>query len=142
MRVLFDTNVVLDVLLGRSPHAAPAAELFALVERGELRGWLGATTVTTVFYLAEKAAGSERAREHMRRLLFLFEVARVDRGTLLEALERDFIDYEDAVLHEAALQADVEGIVTRDSAGFARSTVPVFTPLELLAALASHQPSE
>ena len=33
MKVLFDTNVVLDVLLAREPHAAVAVQLFALVAR-------------------------------------------------------------------------------------------------------------
>ena len=48
MKVLFDTNVVLDVLLERRIFFAPAATLFSKVEAGEIEGLLGATTVTTV----------------------------------------------------------------------------------------------
>lgn len=55
MRVLFDTNVVLDVLLDREPHAGVAARLFALVDRERLDGVVCATTVTTIHYLAAKA---------------------------------------------------------------------------------------
>ena len=62
MRVLFDTNVVLDLLLARQPHVETAAALVARVERGELTGCLCATTVTTIFYLASKAVGAEAAR--------------------------------------------------------------------------------
>ena len=51
MRVLFDTNVVLDVLMDRSPFAEAASRLFAAVEHGTVGGYLGATTVTTVHYL-------------------------------------------------------------------------------------------
>ncbi len=57
MKILFDTNVVLDVLLNRHPHSTLSAILFARVERGELTGCLGATSVTTIFYLAAKANG-------------------------------------------------------------------------------------
>lgn len=135
MRVLFDTNIVLDVLLARAPHAAAAAQLFDLVERGAFEGYVGATTVTTIHYLATKAVGRARAKRHLRELLTLFEVAPVDREVLRQAMELDVADYEDAVLHEAARAADVSAIVTRDRRGFARASLPVMTPLEFLASL-------
>lgn len=132
MRVLFDTNVVLDVLLARPPHAAPAIELFDWVARRELDGMLGATTVTTIFYLASKAAGPALARRHVTTLLGLFEVAAVGRAALADALALGFGDYEDAVLHEAARHAGATGIVTRDPKGFAAATLTVYSPAELL----------
>jgi len=135
MKVLVDTNVVLDVLLDRSPHAKSAAALFALIEQHAIEGLIGATTVTTVFYLCEKQVGTESARKHIRTLLFLFDVAAVRRSTLIEALESGFSDYEDAVLHQAGLAAQVDGIVTRDQIGFRDATIPVYSPRELLAAL-------
>jgi predicted nucleic acid-binding protein len=50
MRILFDTNAVLDVLLDRKPFSTTAVQLLARVEHGQLAGCLGATTVTTLFY--------------------------------------------------------------------------------------------
>ncbi len=132
MRVLFDTNIALDVLLARAPHAAPATALFDLVARKDLDGLLGATTLTTVFYLAEKATGPAQARRHVSTLLSLFEVAAVTRSVLAGALRSGFKDYEDAVLHEAARQAGATAIVTRDPAGFATATLKVYDPAELL----------
>ena len=96
---------------------------------------LGATTITTVFYLATKGVGVARAREHVRTLLDLFDVASVDRAVLAAALDAGFEDYEDGVLHEAAVVAGVDAIVTRDGAGFASASLPVFTPSAFLAAL-------
>ncbi|KAB7554364.1 PIN domain-containing protein [Verminephrobacter sp. Larva24] len=64
--VLFDTNVVLDVLLDREPHVHASAQAMALVERGEVRGFLCATTVTTLFYLASRALDARRARARPR----------------------------------------------------------------------------
>jgi len=58
MKVLFDTNVVLDVLLAREPHARTAATLFSLVDSDRLDGRVCATTVTTVDYLATRALGA------------------------------------------------------------------------------------
>jgi predicted nucleic acid-binding protein len=137
VRVLFDTNVVLDVLLDRQPFSSMAAQLFARVERGQLAGCLGATTVTTLFYLAVKVNGVGSAREQIRHLLELFEVAPVDRTVLEAALSSAFSDFEDGVLHEAGSQYGIDGIVTRNGADFAHAQVPIFSPAELETLLAS-----
>ena len=135
MKVLFDTNVVLDVLLAREPHAAVAARLFALVDSERIDGAVCATTVTTVAYVATKAVGGRQAKKLLRQLLDLFAVAGVDRQVLEAALRLDFEDVEDAVFHEAARAWGAAGIVTRNGRDFARASLPVFDPAELLAAL-------
>lgn len=137
MRVLFDTNVVLDVLLDRAPYGRVAAEILARVERRQLVGLLGATSITTLHYLSKKALGEAGARVQVRRLLDLFEVAAVTRPVLERALDLGFRDFEDAVLHESALHAGADGLVTRDPEDFRKATVRVYRPNELLAAIAS-----
>lgn len=136
MRVLFDTNVILDVLLDRQPHVDAGSRLFALVDNGRIEGSICATTATMVHYIAAKGFGQKRARSLVRELLGLLAVAPVDRDVLHGALEVGFSDYEDAVFHEAARGVGAV-IVTRDRADFANATLPVFDPRELLAALAA-----
>ncbi len=132
MRVLFDTNVVLDVLLDRAPFAEVGANLFSRVERGNLNGFVGATTVTTVHYLSSKVVGAARAHDVVERLLSLFGVAAVNRTVLVDALQLGFEDYEDAVLHEAARHAGAEGVVTSDRSGLRKAKLAVYAPEELL----------
>lgn len=139
MRVLFDTNVVLDVLLEREPYVQTAAQLFALVDHGRIDGFICATTATTVFYIAAKSFGIRRGREQVRALLGLFDVAPVGREVLDGALDMDLPDYEDAVIHEAARAAGAVAIVTRDHDGFAKSAVPALDPVELLAVVAAQK---
>ncbi|MEZ4268077.1 MAG: PIN domain-containing protein [Myxococcota bacterium] len=136
MRLLVDTNVVLDPMLARHPHDAAARRVVSLMARGELEGYLGATTVTTIFYLASKHAGREAARAQLERLLAIFRVAPVTETVIREALAGDFEDFEDAVLHEAARCVGADAILTRDSAGFRRASCRVLTPDALLASLA------
>ena len=132
MQALFDTNVVLDVLLAREPHAQASAQAMARVERGEVQGFLCATTVTTLFYLASRALGAQRARAQIAVLLRLFDVAPVTRLVLSDAQDAGFTDYEDAVLHEAARHAGVGCIVTRNVRDFAAARLPVWEPAEFL----------
>ncbi len=51
MKILFDTNVVLDVLIDRKPFSLTASLLFSEVEKGRIEGFLCATTITTIYYL-------------------------------------------------------------------------------------------
>jgi predicted nucleic acid-binding protein len=136
VKLLVDTNVVLDVLLDRSPFSGPATRVFSRVERGDIAGHLGATTITTVHYLAAKAIGKTDADRAVEKLLVLFDVAPVTRTVLQSALSLGFSDYEDAVLHETARHAGLDGIVTRDTTGFRRATLSVYRPDELLQMLA------
>ena len=135
MRALFDTNVVLDVLLDRHPHSPASSQLVGLVEVGALEGCLGATTMTTLHYLVGKALGRTAADQAVRDLLVIFDIAGVDRAVLDAATGLGLPDYEDAVLHEAGKLAGCDLVVTRDVAGFTGGSLPVSTPLELLAFL-------
>jgi predicted nucleic acid-binding protein len=135
MKVLFDTNVVLDALLGREPIAMNVARLLARVERGQLTALVCATTVTTVFYLAVKAAGRERARALVGELIQLLDVAPVNRATIEAALESGGADFEDDVIVESARACGAEVIVTRDTAGFRHVSCRAMAPEELLAAM-------
>lgn len=132
MRILFDTNVILDVLLDREPFSTTAAQLFSKVEAGELSGYICATTVTTLHYLTRKTVGTERAQKEIKKLLNLFEVAPVNRSVLEGALKARFADFEDAVIHEAAVQVEVQGIVTRNIADFKGANILLYSPEELL----------
>jgi predicted nucleic acid-binding protein len=130
--ILFDTNVVLDLFLDREPFSLPAAQLFTFIETGKLSGCICATTATTVHYLSVKVAGSRIAREHIKKLLTLFEIAPVNRSVLETALKLKFRDFEDAVVHEAARQMGAQGIVTRNTRDFKIAKISIYTPEELL----------
>lgn len=132
MKLLLDTNIVLDLLMDRTPFADAAAALFSKVEDGSVTGYLCATTVTTVHYLLAKALGAAQAEQEIAKLLQLFEVAPVNRGVLAAALETGFSDFEDAVIHEAACHAGADAIVTRNLRDFSRSRLPVYGSDEMI----------
>lgn len=139
MKTLFDTNVILDVLLDREPFADHASLLLSKVEQSEITGFICATTVTTIHYLTTKALGPQAACHHIKALLSLFAIAPVNRVVLENAVTANFADFEDAVLHEAACHAGVNYIVTRNMADFKNSRLPVFGPKEFINAIESLQ---
>lgn len=132
MKLLFDTNVILDVLLNREPFVNEATQLFCAVEEGMLQGVLAATTVTTIFYLSTKALGQVAAKKAINSLLSLFEIAAINRIVLEDALTLEFTDFEDAVIYQAAYHANAHGIVTRNTKDYKKSKLPVYNPAELI----------
>lgn len=137
MRVLVDTNVVLDLLLERQPFADAAARVFALVEESRIEGYICATTVTTIDYLLAHALDPDAARTALQRLLDMFEIAPVNRPVLEQALRSNMPDFEDAVLEQAARLVSADAITTRNLKDFTRSSIMVFDPSELLSAVKS-----
>jgi len=135
MKTLFDTNVILDVLLDREPFSNDASFLLSKVEQSEIIGFICATTVTTIHYLITKALGHQAASRHIKSLLSLFVIAPVNRVVLENASDSKFNDFEDAVLHEAACHAGAKYIVTRNIADFKISALPVFEPKEFINAI-------
>ncbi len=133
MRVLFDTNVLMDVLLDRKPFADESAQVMDQVVRSAVTGLICAATVTTVFYLSSREAGKKEAMVQIRSLLGLYEVAPVTRAVLDAALASKSPDFEDAVLAEAAHQAGAQAIITRNLKDFAHSPVRAYTPKQWLA---------
>jgi predicted nucleic acid-binding protein len=127
-RILFDTNVVLDVLLDRQPHVEASAAAWAAVETGILEGMLAADAVTTIHYLVRKEMGAIKARRIVSALLRVFGVAAVSGAVVQEALQSPLPDFEDAVTAAAARLAGCQCIVTRDPKGFRGSPVRSLTP--------------
>ena len=135
MRVLVDTNVVLDVLLARRPFVAASAEVFGLVEQSRIEGLLCATTITTIDYLLAQAMPRPLARQSLQKILELFEIAPVNRAVLEEAMRSRLTDFEDAVLDQAGRLAGAEVIVTRNQSDFRHASLKILGPDELLASL-------
>jgi predicted nucleic acid-binding protein len=104
MKVMFDTNVLLDALLEREPYAKTAAKLL----------------------------GAAAAKKLAQRLLKIFDLATVDRVMLQAALGSPDHDFEDAVLCESAYYAGAVAIVTRNTRDFQSAPVRVYLPEALL----------
>lgn len=135
MNILFDTNVLLDALLDRKPFGWEAARLFNAVEESRINGFICANSVTTICYLLQKGKSISPANQKIKTLLDLFDIAPVNRSVLEDALESAFLDYEDGVVYHSALSIKADGIVTRNRKDYARSTITIYSPGELLAAL-------
>lgn len=139
MRVMLDTDVTLDFLLGRKPFFEAASELFEFNANGIFDAYISAITPINVFYLGRKVVGAPKIRQGIADLLRLVRISNVTQESLEKALGLPFADYEDAVQHCCATAEGLEAIVTRNVRDYKNSILPVFTPAEFLSHLKSPQ---
>jgi predicted nucleic acid-binding protein len=143
MILLFDTDVILDLLLDREPFAEAASQIFSRVEEGSITGYVCATTVTTIHYLATKVSGTNKAKKSIQKLLSILEVAPVNRAVLEAALGGTYDDFEDGVVSEAASHVGAKAIITRNMRHYKNSAVIAYLPTEILKMLkASNKPTK
>lgn len=133
LSVLFDLNVILDVLQRREPFHAMSARILASAETGLIEGWVAAHSLTTLFYLLAKHQSAEQARVTLSELLSFLSVAAVDEEVIEQALNLPYQDFEDAVQMMAAVRAGVRYLVTRNVRDYKAGPLPVLQPAELLA---------
>lgn len=132
MKILLDTNIVLDLLLERGQFCNAAKNIFLLVEEKKIRGFLSASSITTIHYLVNKSLSKDEANKVITMLLMLFEVAPLNKNIFASALENIGVDFEDSVIYSCALDSKIDYIITRDKKGFNTSKVSALTPMEFL----------
>ncbi|PAX60596.1 PIN domain-containing protein [Brunnivagina elsteri] len=133
MRVLIDTNIVLDFLLQREPFFQDAELLFQAMDSGQVVGYVTATTLTDIFYIARKYTRSlEQARQAVSETLTVMAICPVNRAVLESAIASGLTDFEDAVQIFCAVAEGLEAILTRDKQGFLSSSISVLSIHELL----------
>jgi predicted nucleic acid-binding protein len=131
MRVLIDTNIVLDFLQEREPFVDNAARLFNRVDAGDIEGFIAATTITNIYYIIRKVAGKAVAQDAIAQVLSDLTICAVDLEVLEQALALNFEDFEDAVQYACAITHRVDAIITRDISGFINSEIPVILPEDI-----------
>ena len=134
--LLLDTNVLLDVVLERSPWAADAALVLDAISRGIARGFMAGHAVTTVYYVVEKEVGRAAANTAVADLLELLGVVAIGAAEFQRALAMGLSDFEDAVQAAACLTAGADHVVTRNAKDYKGAPVSTLTPGEVLASLA------
>jgi len=133
MKVFIDTNLVLDVLAKRVPFYKTSAKIWELVEKGDLKGYLSATTVTDIFYILKKQLGREKADETVHKILMVFNIASVSETDIRKALKLGLKDFEDALQLVCAFKIKAGYLITRNKGDFvAKKDIQIVDPEEFL----------
>lgn len=135
MKILFDTNVLLDVLLAREPWYQTGLTLWQANDLGQIHGYISATTVTDIFYISRRYTNDKGALEAVVTCLDAFSIVPIGQDELKQATEMAGSDFEDNLQIVAAKSLHLDAIVTRNIADFKDAQIPVFTPEQALNSL-------
>ena len=132
MKVLIDTNIILDVLCKRPDFYKDSAKVFKLCEVKRISGVISALSIPNIMYILRKELDSEKTKEILDNLSLIFSIADLKADDLKKAADMEFKDFEDAVQSACAARIKANYIITRNIRDFTMSKVAAIKPTELL----------
>ncbi len=131
-RVFIDTDVILDVALGREPFYQKSKTVLVMADNSLINGFITSIEVANLYYILRKNGGDEKARFFLRNLVKFLSILTVSFKNVQDALDSEFSDFEDAMQNFSAVDNQCEYIVTRNIRDYAGSDLKVRTPEEFL----------
>lgn len=133
MKIMCDTNIIIDVLLEREPFIEDSYKVLKLCEERKIDGFVSASSVTDIYYLVKKYTHStDLAYKAVGKLLEIVKVCSVTNNDVVIAFQKKAKDFEDCLVATCAKSIHCDYIVTRNKRDFEGFGIPVFTPAEIL----------
>lgn len=133
MRLMIDTNIILDILLERWPFYVQSRTILSLCEKKDIYGFISASTATDIFYLVRKALGStDEAYNALGHILNIVKILTVTNDDVNCAFLQRAKDFEDCLLAVCAKSNSCDGIVTRNKKDFLSFDISVYSPDEIV----------
>jgi len=128
-RVQIDTDIILDFFFDREPFSENASKILSLCESKEIIGFVTPVIISNVYYLLRQTAKHEKVIEKLTLLISLLEVLIIDKRVIIEALNSNFKDFEDALQNYSAEQNnEVDIIITRNVKDYRNSHLSIMLP--------------
>lgn len=133
MKVLIDTNIVLDVLLRRADFFDASYNVLKLSTLDKTAIFVTANAITDIYYILRRAnKDTEKSKEAIIQLLELVSIADVIASDIMNALPSKVTDFEDALAGVIAKRIKADYIITRNTKDFNNSPVPAIDPKDFL----------
>ena len=139
MKLLIDTNVILDVLIKRQTFYYNSKAVLKLCEIRKIQGFITASSVTDIFYLVRKAVKNiDETYEIIGALLNIVGVLNVTSKDVQNAFITRAKDFEDCLMAECAKSNKCSGIVTRNKQDFLTFGIELYSPEDIVAKFSLH----
>lgn len=132
MKVLIDTNVILDVLCSRKGLVEASSRVWKYCEINKINGYISAVSIPNIVYILRKELDPDKTKEIIDRLMLIFDIVELKSEDLRNAAEMKMSDYEDALQMCCAARINADFIVTQNIRDFISGPVPAVKPSELL----------
>ena len=132
MRILIDTNVLIDAAAMRMPFYTFSEKVIDICHR-DVEGVIAAHSIVNMAYLLRKNLTLSEFKELILSLSEFIKIESIDIEKIFRAIEdKDFKDFEDCLQLQCAIDFNADYIVTRNVADFKSSKIPAITPQDFL----------
>ncbi len=129
MKVLIDTNVIIDALTSREPWNESAETIFIMTANHMMDMYITASSATDIYYLVRKHMhNADQTKQIMEKLYSLIGILTVSGAECIDALASSVSDYEDAVVERVSVRADMDYIITRNVKDYQQGMVKAISP--------------
>ena len=132
MKVLIDTNVILDVLYKREGFYEDSLNIWKLCETRKIDGYISALSIPNIVYILRRELDPEKTLEVINNINLVFKIYDLKSEIIMQAAEKKTKDYEDALQMVTAQKLKASFIVTRNIKDFIGSKIIAVKPSELL----------
>ena len=132
MKILIDTNVILDVLCNRKSFMGDSLNIMRLCEAKKIVGCISALSIANIIYIMRKELNHEDIKLLLNKIGHILEIVDLKTNDLMMACIQEFNDYEDAIQSVQASRIKANFIVTRNIKDFDKSKVFTLEPKEFL----------
>jgi len=129
INILTDSDVILDSLLNRQPFSSNSSKVLALCESKQINGFVTGLMIANIYYLLKKEHNSQRILEAIKQLLTFLDVLVIDKNIILQSIDSEFGDFEDALQNYSAENyGSINAIITRNIKDYKKSSLSILTP--------------
>ncbi|MBE8993295.1 PIN domain-containing protein [Microcystis aeruginosa] len=135
MKILIDTNIIIDNALEREPFWNASEQVLSLIEKGTIAGYISASTFSDLYYIIRKARGRDWTLTYLKQLINFCQIAAVNQAAIIIAFTTNFQDFEDSIQYSTAVVNKLDAIITRNPQDFPIVTPRIITPEQLIVEL-------
>ena len=132
MRILLDTNIILDIALAREPYFSDSANVFKKIDNAEIFGFVTATTITDIYYIGKREKSHQLTIDFLLNLIEIVDILGIDRKVIVESLDSPVVDFEDAIQSVSSYLNNIDYIITRNEKDFVKSPIKALSPADFL----------
>ena len=135
MKILIDTNIIIDNALEREPFWNASEQVLSLIEKDTIAGYISASTFSDLSYIIRKARGRDWTLTYLKQLITFCQIATVNQAAIIMAFTTNFQDFEDSIQYSTSVVNKLDAIITRNPQDFPIVTPRIITPEQLIAEL-------
>jgi predicted nucleic acid-binding protein len=127
--ILIDTDVILDFFFDRKPFSDYSALIIGKCELKMITGYITPVIISNLYYILKKNNSHNYVINQLKKLLTFIDILKKDKYVVINALNSEFKDFEDALQHFSALSDKrIDYIITRNIKDYKNSSITVLTP--------------